>query len=221
MKKRNTAIEGLLIIMMIVPLLYLLAIYGNLPDTVPTHFDSQGNPNGWSEKFTLFYMVGGLQLLVYVTMKYAPSIDPKKNFDRFDALYSKLRVIMQVFIMLIAIVLVYSTNGTGVDIKPGLTASLGVFMVMVGNYMQNVKPNYFIGVRTPWSLESESNWRKTNRFVGRGWFIGGFVLIISVFITPANWFAWSAIVLFGGISVAGIIYSYLIFKNEKKVKLKP
>lgn len=216
MKKTNRALEGFMILVMVLPLLYLLMVYPALPDMVPTHFDIDGNADDYSSKSTLPLAILLMQGFLYLLMKYSPNFDPKKNFDRFDSLYQKLRVIFQIFMALLSVVIIYSATDTGVDIRGGLVLSITVLIVFLGNYLQNVKPNYFIGIRTPWALESEMVWSKTNRLVGRIWFYGGLALLAILYFLPNEWNLKLLLALTLGSSLFGFVYSYLIFKKEKE-----
>jgi uncharacterized membrane protein len=154
-----------------------------------------------------------LQLFIYILMKYAPSIDPKKNFNRFDKPYQKLRIIFQSFTTVLAIVILYAAQGNEFDIRPGLTISLFLLLIMIGNYLQSVKPNYIFGVRTPWTLESEVVWAKTNRLMGKTWFYGGIISLVVYSFIPEDW---GIILLVGFTTISSafsLVYSYLVFRK--------
>jgi uncharacterized membrane protein len=86
----------------------------------------------------------------------------------------------------------------------------------MGNLMNNIKPNYFIGIRTPWALESEENWRMTHYFCSRIWFFGGLLITILIMLLPAT-FAFF-IIIFGSIPlvVTPVLYSYNLFRQKQK-----
>lgn len=91
---------------------------------------------------------------------------------------------------------------------------MGLMFAFIGNYMNNIKPNYFAGLRLPWTLSSDDNWRRTHQMAGKLWFWGGLSAAILSLIIPSPF---SIIVFFLILSVLVIIpivYSYRIFKNE-------
>lgn len=112
--------------------------------------------------------------------------------------------------------MVYLSNG---DALKGIFA-LGVFFVLIavflGNYLQAVKPNYFIGIRTPWTLSDENLWRRTHLVTGRILFFGGLLSIPFLFLLPANLAPLASVAVLLGGSVFGLIYSYFIFPKQKK-----
>jgi uncharacterized membrane protein len=201
---------------MLLPLLYLMMVYPSLPAEVPTHFNAKGVADDWSAKWTLWIVIGGMQLFLYLLMKYAPNIDPKKNFNRFDKPYQKLRAIFQGFMVLLSVVVIYAAQGAEFDIRPGLTISLLVLLVLMGNYLQTVKPNYFIGIRTPWTLESEYVWTKTNRLIGRMWFYGGLICIGVYFAIPDEWGIFMVVIFTCASAAYSILHSFLLFKKQAK-----
>lgn len=212
MKNKNGT-EGLLWIIIILPILYLMAVYGSLPATIPVHFDASGTPDDYGDKSVLWVMLLGIQLLVYLIMKIAPKIDPKKNFKKFESSFQKLRLILQLFIALVCIVLIKSAEGSLENTAYGITFSIALLIIMLGNHLQNIKPNYFLGIRTPWTLENEQVWTLTHRITGRLWFFGGIITFIALFFIPVSY----AIPLVVGVTTAGavygFVYSYLIHKK--------
>ena len=78
-RKTQNALEGFLILLMVLPMIYLLMVYGNLPAEVPTHFKADGTPDDWSAKWSLWVILPALQFFIFLLLKYAPTIDPKRN----------------------------------------------------------------------------------------------------------------------------------------------
>jgi uncharacterized membrane protein len=208
--------ELILWILLAIPFVYLAMVWKELPAQVPTHFDLAGNPNGWSQKSTLPYLIGGLQIGIYLMMILIPYFDPKKKIAQMGEKYYSLRLLMTVFITAISFYLLY-IGSKGV-INPNLLIGLlGAFFVIFGNYLQTVKPNYFIGIRTPWTLENEETWRKTHRLGGKIFLVGGLLTMIIAFMAKDNTLL---AVSFGIITAVEVlvptIYSYLEFKRIHK-----
>jgi uncharacterized membrane protein len=208
--------ELILWILLAIPFVYLAMVWKELPAQVPTHFDLAGNPNGWSQKSTLPYLIGGLQIGIYLMMILIPYFDPKKKIAQMGEKYYSLRLLMTVFITAISFYLLY-IGSKGV-INPNLLIGLlGAFFVIFGNYLQTVKPNYFIGIRTPWTLENEETWRKTHWLGGKIFLVGGLLTMIIAFMAKDNTLL---AVSFGIITAVEVlvptIYSYLEFKRIHK-----
>lgn len=213
-KKKNNAVEGLLWILILLPLFYLASVWNLLPNEVPTHFDANGTPDDWSEKPALIYIIGGLNVFIYLLMKYLPSIDPKNNVAK-STNYSRLRVILQIFSAAIGCLIVFAAMNEEINSAQLVSVLLAFLFVGLGNYLQNIKPNYFVGVRTPWTLESENVWRKTHRSIGRLWFYGGLLLMVVCLSTTPP-FSMYLVIGFALLStIYAMLYSYLLFQKEK------
>ena len=218
MKKNTSAIEGLLWLIMILPALYLLWNYPSLPDRVPIHFDAQGNPNGYGPKSTLWYFILGLNLGVYILMKYIPIIDPKSKLKNINH-YPRLRVIMQLLFSLISALLVYSAGESSFNTAQLISLLLCFLFSGLGNYFPTIKPNYFLGIRTPWTLENEYVWRKTHQKGGKLWFYGGIVMAAIVLVIPADYAVYSVVAAVLISTVYLMYYSYAVFQEVKKENL--
>jgi len=89
--------------------------------------------------------------------------------------------------------------------------------MVFGNYFQTIKPNYFIGIRTPWTLESPEVWKKTHRLGGQIWFVGGLVIAVCSMLIPSVYSMKIVIASFLILALIPVIYSYLYFRDNKKV----
>jgi len=216
MKNNKGAIEGILWVIILVPILYFAAVYSGLPETVGTHFDANGVADDFSPKSTLWILVAGMQVLLYVIMKFTPNFDPKGNLKKYDNSYDKLRVIIQLFIAAVAMIIVMNANGVIENMGYAITFALAFLITLLGNYLQNVKPNYFVGFRTPWTLESEVVWKKTHRLIGRLFFFSGIISAIVLAFIPQEYALKLIVVLILGGTLYGSVYSYLLFKRIEK-----
>jgi len=198
--------ESIFWILILLPFVYLLTIWKTLPELVPTHFDLLGNPNGWSDKNGLILLIGGMGIGTYILMLLIPKFDPKKKIEQMGDKYYSLRLLLTIFMSLLSIYILYAGNGS--KINPNLVIALiGALYAILGNYFQTLKPNYFIGIRTPWTLENEQIWKKTHRLAGRLWIAGGLLTIIISFLINSN----LVIVIFFGIITTIIVLVPLVF----------
>lgn len=198
--------ESIFWILILLPFVYLLTIWKTLPELVPTHFDLLGNPNGWSDKNGLILLIGGMGIGTYILMLLIPKFDPKKKIEQMGDKYYSLRLLLTIFMSLLSIYILYAGNGS--KINPNLLIALiGALYAIFGNYFQTLKPNYFIGIRTPWTLENEQIWKKTHRLAGRLWIAGGLLTIIISFLINSN----LVLVIFFGIITTIIVLVPLVF----------
>jgi uncharacterized membrane protein len=214
MKKFNLS-DLLLLIIWVLPFIYLAVVYAQLPATVPIHFGAQGKPDGFGPRQDVIYLMaitGGASALAYLLMRFLPSIDPKRQVKYGENNFNKIGFGIVSFLSLISLTIIYAVvyNGFKYDNLEFIIISL--LFVFLGNMMYNVKPNYFVGIRIPWTLESEDNWRATHRLAGKLWVGGGILLTALMLIIHGKL---GQNVFLGFIAVLAIvpmIYSYQYFK---------
>jgi uncharacterized membrane protein len=203
----------------LIPALYLLYIYPSLPETVPVHFNFSGKPDDYAHKSTLFYTVGLLTVVtlgVYLLIKFLPNIDPKKTARVSASVLQKISVAMVVFFSAINIIIIYSSVSGSFNLSRLFNPLLGLFFTYIGNLMHNIKPNYFVGIRVPWTLEDPNNWRATHQMGGKLWVAGGIVITISTLLLPPKVGEMSFMVMTAILAIVPIAYSYLYFKKHQQ-----
>jgi len=207
----------------IIPIIILLLcglasiyFYNHFPTLVATHWNLQGQPDGYSGKTFAAFFFPALLILMYLLFVFLPQFDPKRErYAEFSKVYNIFRHLI-VGIMAI-IFLATGLYNLGYDINIGIVtaSSIGLMMIVLGYYMKEIKSNWFIGIRTPWTLSSENVWNKTHRLGGILFMVFGLILVIMPFLpeTLAIFLtiAWIIILLLGTFG-----YSYWLFRQEKK-----
>ena len=197
----------------LLPFVYLAYIWNRLPEKVPMHWNVSGEIDDYGNKNELLFMlllVVGLPYLIFLVI---PHIDPKQKLQNMGNKLNNLRFVLSLFMSALAIFILYSvqqkTSNTGL-----IFAIVGLLFAFLGNYFKTIKPNYFIGIRTPWTLENEEVWKKTHLLGGKMWFVGGLLMAMTfVLPDPLNLFVFLGITAI--ISIIPIIYSYLEFRKLK------
>jgi len=193
-------------------IIWLLS-YANLPAEIPRQWDFSGQISNYSSKLLLFLLLHGVMLGVYLLLLAAPKIDPKKtNYAYFrKGYYMMLNSILTLFFA-INMGLLYVGLGNTLAVHSLVGPLIGMLFIVIGNYMPQIKPNYFIGIRLPWTLANEIVWRKTHQLGGKMFFLGGIILLFLFFLTGI----WAGVVIGTAFMIAivvPIIYSYLIFNR--------
>ena len=125
-----------------------------------------------------------------------------------------IAIIVITFFSLLQLIIINASLGNDILIQKGMLPLLSLFFCLLGNAMINIKPNYFIGIRTPWTLESEANWKATHRLGGKLWFWGGIVLTPLTFIIPFKIAVFIFLFIILVVTIIPIIFSYLFFKKQ-------
>lgn len=187
--------------------------YPNLPEQMPVHWNASGEVDDYAAKLYAMLSNVGIMALLYVSMVYLPKIDPrKKNYKYFGKSYSIiLNVMMSVFFVISLLVIL---NGAGYDVPIASIGPLvaGIMFMVLGNYMPHVRSNFFLGIRTPWTLSNDEVWKRTHRMTARVFFFGGFLIMLTTFI-PADWKQWIFILIITVTLTAPYLYSYLLYRK--------
>jgi len=208
--------EVILWIFILLPFIYLFMIWDKLPETVPTHFNIKGEADDWSHKIMLIYLPCMLGIGVYLLMLVIPSIDPKKRIAEMGEKFYMIRFITVVFMSVLSLYILYTTQSGSMSGGNFFLVITGAFFAAVGNYMQAMRPNYFVGIRTPWTLESEEVWKNTHRLGGKIWMIGGsMIVLLALLIHNQKTVFIVFMVMVFILAGVPIIYSYFDFKRMK------
>lgn len=185
----------------------------HLPETIATHW-SGGKVDGYSSKLYGMISMVGIMIGLYVFLNVLPKIDPKKaNYEKFSKGFMMMNngVLVLLFVGNIDII----TSGLGYNLFINRIPELlvGILFLVMGNYLPQCKPNFFVGIRTPWTLSNEEVWRKTHRFSGKVFVVLGLIMMISIFV-PASWRTSIILtVVLGGVVIT-MLYSYFVYKKE-------
>lgn len=216
MKKFNS-MDAAAVVIWLLPIAYIAYIYQSLPASVPVHFGIDGNPDRYGSKGEFLVTEGaviGAAALVYLLLKFLPAIDPKKYVKYGEPTFLKLALGMVLFMSALTIAIAFATINHSFKIDKLILPIIGLLFAFMGNIMHSIKPNYFAGVRTPWTLEDNDTWRATHRLAGKLWFIGGIVLTIAVLLLPAK----AGMIIFMSmiaiLVLVPVVYSYVYYRKR-------
>jgi uncharacterized membrane protein len=215
----DTFLKRIVWVIILIPAAYLAISWNNLPETVAMHFDLKGNPDRFGSKnelITMSIILIVMNAIVYLILTNIYRIDPKRYAAENKSRLYRIGFAVSVFMSAVLCLIIYS--GTHGNIKFStrlILAGIGLLFAFIGNYMHNIKPNYFAGFRLPWTLENEDNWRKTHLLGGKLWFVGGLVIAVICLILPpvASMVAFFTIMFV--VVIIPAIYSYRLYKKQK------
>ncbi len=190
--------------------------YYKLPEVVVTHWNFAGEPNGWMSRLWASVMLPAMTVGIYLLFLGLPYLDPKKErYANFAKIYHIFKNVILLFLVLIFLISNLNNLGYNLPINIYIPLLVGILFVIMGNYFGKIKQNWFIGIRTPWTLSSNEVWNKTHRMGGKLFILGGVLIAVSG-IAPITWrlplFISAMIIL----AVGTFGYSYFVYYNEKK-----
>jgi uncharacterized membrane protein len=193
---------------------FLAAVYTRLPYLIPTHWDLQGDVNGWMEKPWGALMHPFIATATLATLWLLPRIDPRRdNLERFA---EDRRLLVNLIILFFAVVqgATYAQAlGWPVQVDRVILAAVGLLFVGLGNYLPRVRSNWFMGIRTPWTMDNERVWRATHRVGGRAFVIAGLVMAASALL-PADVRPWTTGAAIAAAVAVPLVYSYVAWKRD-------
>lgn len=205
-----------LIGIVLLPFIYLAYIWNQLPEKVPMHWNINGEVDRYGEKIELIIIPILLPLLIYIIFLVVPKIDPKNKLNKMGNKLQTIKFLLTTLMSILALFVIYTAKNESFTNPNYIVLLIGVLYIIFGNYFKTIKANYFIGIRTPWTLESETVWKKTHNLGGKIWFVGGIIVVISSLILGKEINFSIFLIITGIIATIPIVYSYIIFKKEKK-----
>jgi uncharacterized membrane protein len=190
-------------------------LFDQLPDQIPTHWNIEGQPDAYTDKGTAIYLFPGITFVVALLFPFLSRIDPRKDkYVLFRRPWLILQTVIVLFFAYMYFVTMYLTFHPEQPIERFVFIGIGVLFIAIGNYLGKVRQNYFVGIKTPWTLHNEEVWNKTQRIGGWAFMFAGLAILINAF------FMWQLVpVMVVAIAVAAllpIIYSYVIYKKLNK-----
>jgi len=205
------------VIIAIIVLSFLIGLffYPYMPEKVASHWDEQGVVNGYMPKFWGVFLVPIISLGLVILFLLIPKIDPlKKNIDKFRNYFDWFIIIFLLFMLYIYMLTILWNLGARFNMFQLMIPAMGLLFFYLGLLMQKAKRNWFVGIRTPWTMSSDYVWEKTHKLGAKLYMLAGIIALLGILLPKiAIWLVLVPIIL---VSIYTVIYSYIIYKKEKK-----
>lgn len=215
--KRQFIINSLVVLTALSPIGYLLISWDSIPESFTTRIEFKKPFIETQTRQELLVATITLALtgaVLYILMRNLKKVDPKVNDSTPKAAFHKLGLTITLFLVILNYFFISSVKNEWIINTSILVAFIGLLIAMVGNYMNNLKPNYYAGIRLPWTLNDPDNWRRTHALAGKLWFAGGILILITSFLLPENLLIPFIVAVFVVIVVIPGIYSYRIYRGK-------
>ena len=208
MIKKNLKTLIITSIVILLPILAGLYLWNKLPEQVPSHWNANGEVDGWSSKPFFVFGLPGILLAAQWLCALGTAADPKKANHSGKIMHLVLWIIPVLSLALNTIT--YMTAlGADVAVEMIMPLVIGLMFTIIGNYLPKCKQSYTIGIKIPWTLHSEENWNRTHRFAGRLWLVCGLALMLTGFFGGFWVFLPIVIVMVA----APMVYSYSLHRK--------
>ena len=195
-------------IVILLPMLAGLILWNQLPEQIPTHWNAAGEIDGWSSKAFAVFGLSSILLAAQWICVLGTAADPKKS-NHSDKILQLVLWIVPVLSVVMYAMTFAAALGHQVRMEVMMPVLIGLMFVIIGNYLPKCQQNYTVGIKLPWTLNSEENWNKTHRFAGRLWSVCGLVILFTGFFGGF----WVFFVISFLMVLAPTIYSYLLHRK--------
>lgn len=209
--KRKVIISSVIILL---PILFALIMWNELPDTMTIHWGADSNADGFSGKAFAVFGLPVILLIGHFICLFFTSLDKKQKEQNKKALGIIFWIIP--FISLFVNGIIYAAAfGKELGFELFMPALLGVMFIFIGNYLPKIKQNRTLGIKVSWALNNEENWNKTHRLGGKVWVIGGLIMLFSIFL-PLTSMVSVVVCVIAAMVIIPTVYSYCIYKKHQK-----
>ena len=211
MRKSEVIVLGVILLSFIIGIYF----YPQMPEKIAAHWNTQGQVDGYMSKFWGLFLMPLLSMILFLLFIAIPKIDPlKHNIEKFRKYYDGFVVLIIVYLFYVYLLTIFWNIGIRFSMVQPLAPAMGILFYYIGILTENAKRNWFIGIRTPWTLSSEGVWEKTHKIGGKLFKIAGIITFIGVFFESyALFFILVPIIL---VATYTIIYSYFEYQKERR-----
>lgn len=188
--------------------------YPQMPERVASHWNAQGQVDGYMSKFWGVFSMPFISLGLSILLVLIPRIDPlKANIKAFQKVYYGFSVSILLFLLYIYLLTIFWNLGAKFNMSQLLAPAFGILMYFSGVLIEKAKRNWFIGIRTPWTLSSDKVWDKTHRIGGKLFKAAGIIALLGVFFPDYVFLLIMVPVL--GAALFSVVYSFVEYQKEK------
>ncbi|MBN1423717.1 SdpI family protein [Candidatus Fermentibacteria bacterium] len=189
--------------------------YPRLPDRIASHWNAAGDADGWMAKAIGVFLIPVTMLGVAALCTLLPLIDPlKRNIAVFRPYYDTFLILILLFLLVIQLQILFWNLGTKISPNRLLPIPFGILIYYAGVLIQHAKRNWFVGVRTPWTLRSDRVWDQTHRVTGALFRVCGVISVIG-FAFGDRWL-WCVMAPLILVTLFSVTYSYALFRKEQQ-----
>jgi uncharacterized membrane protein len=206
-------------LILLLPFLYIPFIWGKLPESIPTHWNIHGEPDKFSSKEVGTLMLPLVNFGMYLLLLFLPKIDPRKrNYNYFGNAYRNIRLALALFMLTLFFITMQWSLGTMLIKSKTILILVFGLMAVLGNFLRTIRSNFFVGIRTPWTLDNAEVWKKTHEHAGKLWFYVSLAAMAILLFIREEYLLWIVIPSISVLAIYPVVYSYMLFRKIEDTK---
>lgn len=188
-----------------------LVAYPHLPSTVPMHWNAHGQIDSWGPRWSVLVYMPGIMIGTVVLFAALPWLSPKKfEVDSFGPTYLYIMIVMVAMFGYIQILTLLTSLGLALDVGRAIEGGVSLLIALLGNVLGKVRRNFYVGIRTPWTIANERVWNATHRLGAKTFFVGGLLGLLAVLLRAPFWVP---VVCFLAGAFIPVVYSLVYYKQ--------
>lgn len=216
MSNRTTLIVG--VALLAISFLVAIILYPQMPNPMASHWDADGQVNGYISTFWGLFLMPLLMTGLFALLMAIPNIDPlKANIAQFRGIYNVFILLFTGYMLYIyALTLAWNLGYDNFDMTKAILPAMGLLFIFLGVLMGKAKRNFFIGIRTPWTLSSDTVWAKTHSLGSKLFIAAGILTLLAIPLGENGIWLFLGLILIA--AIIPIVYSYVLWKRETSVQ---
>ncbi len=192
-------------------LLYSLALYPHLPDLIPIHWDWHGRVDGWGDKRWATFLMPGMMLLLVSGIVGLPALSPKRfQIEAFESTFNYLMLVTAGLMGYLQLIMLQTALHPELEMGRPLVSGIFLFIALMGNVLGRTRRNFWMGIRTPWTLASEEVWVATHRLAGKLLVAAGILGVLAIWLGVPPSFCFIGLII---VFCIPVVHSYLLYKQ--------
>jgi uncharacterized membrane protein len=204
-----------LLALLAAPFVISALVWERMPEQMPVHWNAAGEVDRYGAKWEALLLLPSVSIAVSLLFWAVPVLEPRKeNLPNVLRMLKPLHVVFALFMLGMYLIGLQAAQQPGLNILHWMMPMMLAMFALIGNYFGKIRPNYFVGIRTPWTLHSEAVWNRTHRLAGRIWVAGSLAMLPFVFVLRPEVFLW---VFIPGLLVMVLVpvgYSFWLHRRQ-------
>lgn len=202
------------LVLIVADLIFAALVYPHLPARVASHWNLRGQIDAYSGRTAAVLVLPAIALATWLLLRWLPRIDPRRgNYAKFAGSYETVILAVVALVVAIHVLMLGAALGWPIAMDRVVAIALGALFVVIGNVLPRARPNWWFGIRTPWTLSNDRVWERTHRVGGYLMVAAGLLCIVAALFPGPPGIA-VVVIAMAAAGLGSVVYSYVVWKQE-------